>query len=858
MSAKPEQDGFPDHRDLVLQARADRLVGFAEELQEWVGRHARARREGTYPIRASDEFQLLRLRRLASNLWNSTKVPVASAVYGASQVGKSLFMGRVLEPADQRDTPLGKSDKLAPDAYIRELSFRDDLNPQAGSKEATALVTRFTTQERFDPEALPEYPVKVRALSRAEWIRVLARGFRSESPQREDIVWEEGQMRNLFENASKSHGAEETNREWQMDLVDAYAFMRAIDRRQYQLDESLFNSFLSQYPLKEQGYVEVAGRLFWDSGLAGRETFANITSIFNDVNRFLQKISAHGRDGILVHWGAVKFLLDSQRSKEHAVSSSRWKKQMRWTDFTAGFKDGWYVIDYREGAGGPEDDLAIIQSAMLEMIIPVVPHRLNSDWRDVIKQMDVLDLPGMRSSGGDSQGKDNLAKDLDQKMALVKRGKVFYLIERYIEERQVQTLLMLVRGGNLEVRQLLKQYVDKWGQTRYGEENWPKKVDDPHPALFIGMTGIDEEFRNRPAFDNNDLYNHRLTELVSETLTEVMTDFGGAGRPFTNVYPIRYPGSWDAAESEWNADPQRKWDAAGKAFVTSSQVQRYVADPERRWQAAMRDNDGGLTLISQGFLGCTSSLQKQDSLEHQLKTVSQEVRNLAQAWYVDPNTNLDREKRMGLARKVIAWLEHEEYVYERVHALQHSLCFEVGHAMDLAEFAEPVRRGTRRGSVEDRFPDFLQEVLKQWATQDAPERWQKYTEGRNVGAPWLDADDFGAFARYLWDYLRTEAVFRELSNRLLSVVTLQIDDQGARRHARREYVLLVLNDYVLNPGPSPAPLETVASNDLDLDLMEPFVRRWRGRLPQALASAAGQHTEIPSGNDELHQILTAT
>lgn len=103
------------------------------------------------------------MRRLASNLCRSADVPVAAAVYGASQVGKSLFMGRVLEPADELDSPLGQNDQLPPPSYIRELSFQWDINPQCGSNEATALVTRFTTKERFDKEALPEYPVKVRA-----------------------------------------------------------------------------------------------------------------------------------------------------------------------------------------------------------------------------------------------------------------------------------------------------------------------------------------------------------------------------------------------------------------------------------------------------------------------------------------------------------------------------------------------------------------------------------------------------------------------------------------------------------------------------------------------------------------------
>src|SRR6185295_13472166 len=180
-----------------------------------------------------------------------------------------------------------------------------------------------------------------------------------------------------------------------------------------------------------------------------------------------------------------KFLLDSQRATIQDSPQSAWKQQVAWTDLKDGFKDGWYVIDYEPGGRGPTEDQAIIQSAMLELILPVVPHRLKSDWREVIQRMDLLDLPGMRASGSDSEGGATSIETIPEKMNVVKRGKVFYLIDRYLEERQVQTLLLLIRYGNLDVRQLLKEYVDEWGRARYGDDEWPRKVVTAQPALFI-------------------------------------------------------------------------------------------------------------------------------------------------------------------------------------------------------------------------------------------------------------------------------------------------------------------------------------------------------------------------------------
>ena len=843
--------GFPDDRDRELQRMAERTGQIADDLVEWAGKHVASRQESDYAVSPDEEFSLYRLRRLASNLWRSANVPVAAAVYGPSQVGKSLFVGRVLEPAAEGDTPLGKCDQLGPPGYIRNLSFHYDINPQAGAKEATALVTRFTTKERFDEKALPEYPVKVRALTRAEWLRVLARGYRSECQQDEDAAWRESQIRDLFDAVSRDHAGDAVDRDWRMDLLDVYAYLRHLDHLRYEVSESMFNSFLSQYPLTESGYVEIAGRMFWNHG-----KYPELTALFNDVCRFLRKITRDGRDGILVHWAALRFLLDSQRSAAHDSEKSLWQQRVAWQDLRDDFKDGWYVLDYAPGGRGPSEDLAIIQAAMLEMIIPVVPHRLSDDWKSVILKMDILDLPGMRAGGGgDARGGASALDNVDRKMNVVKRGKVFYLIDRYIEERQVQTLLLLVRGLNLEVRSLLKEYVDKWGRARYGDDVWPHNVVTSQPALFIGMTGVDEEFKDREL--NRALYDNRLKELVDATFFEVMTHFGG--QPFTNVYPIRYPGTWDWDEStRCNSPWSKNWDKAGEAFVESPMVRTYVSEPVKKWEVAMRDGDGGLSLISRGFVGCTDSTQKQETLDSQIRRIRQDLKNLAERWFCDPDANKDRETRLAAAARVLRWLDDPEWVYERVHALRAALCFEEGDAMEVAEFPEmrSARSRTRPESLEQRFPKFLKEFLNTWARELAVKRWREHTERNANGSVWLPFEDFSLLARYLCDYLCCEAVFRDLQTRLLEVLSLKIRDAGDRRHAQREYIRVILNDFVMNPGPDDEPAKAAdTDDDRDFGLMKPFIRRWRSRLPEALAAAAGAHQQIPSGNDELQQLL---
>jgi len=853
---------FPDDRDRELKKKSYEVLGLADDLFDWVGEHNGKRIEDDLGvIRTNDEFRLLTLRRKAASLYRSSQVPVAAAVYGASQVGKSLFVGRVIQPQDPQFSPLGRDEKVGPPAYEPKLSFEYDLNPNLGSNEATALVTRFTTKDRFEQEALQEFPVMVRAVSRSEWLRILALGFRSECEMPATQKWEDADLEGLFEEVASNHSGEEVDRHWRMDLLDVYSYLKRVDPLRYYSGESTFNGLLSRYALDETGYTEIAARLCWNG-------WSDISELFSRICRFLEMLAKTEKPGILAHWAAVRFLLDSQRLPEHNNSKSRVFPSVAWNDITDRVEGGWYVLDYQPGQGPPKEDLATIQSAMLEMVIPVIPDRLTAEWRHVIEQIDILDIPGMRATGGDliTELKEDSKERISQEMSIVKRGKVFYLFDRYIEELQAQSLLMLFRYGNLEVRGLLKGYVEKWGQSLYGKENWPekgpKKVRDNPPALFFGMTGIDEEFgKGEPDRDpQKDMYNKRL-EVLEDTFIEIMTDFSGPGRPFRNVYPIRYPGTWDfdAAKRQISEAGDEKWVNAGKEFLASDKVKTYVERAEQKWQAAMRDGDGGASLIAEAFRKTTSALRKQEELNKNIDQTHDELLQLAKGWVVDPNTNLDRERRLKLAEQVLDWFAKDnQMIFHRVQALEQSLCFQPGDVFYLADVADI--HAASQNPLEDleaRFSEDLESFLRDWGTEWAPGRWQEYLGWCGDGNGWLEPETFGNLSRYLADYLCSPEVFEELKDRLLKVVSLRVRDEGAKRQARRKFVRLVLNDYVMNPGPSKAPInKDVDFSDLpDYGLMTTFVRRWMTRLPEALAAGGGENVGIPQGNDELFELL---
>ena len=848
--------GFPDQRDRNLIRAAEQVENLATDLCDWLSQFNSARRAAELaPVAESDEFEILQLRRLAGSLYTSSKVPVAAAVYGPSQVGKSLFVGQVLKPHSENFCPIGGDETLGEPAYYKELSFDTDLNPQCGSNEATALVTRFTTKDRIGASVSPDYPVMVRALTRVEWLRVLARGFHVECKTPE-ATWTQGELETLFEDLGRDYDGKQVDRKWRMDLLDAYWYMRKVDVRGFRAKESVLNGLLSRYPLTEEGYIAAAASLFWSN-------WQSLTNMFIKINNFLQRITLGDHDpAIFTHWAGVRFLLDSQRAKVHQRRTSHIKSFQRvdWADMYLVEMEKYFVLDYRPGSGGGNEELETIQGGMLELAMPVLPHRLNDDWRRVIEHMDFLDIPGMRAGrAGAEKGKRVDADTLEEQMEIIKRGKVAYLFERYTEELQIQTLLLLSRGGNLEVAAQMVHHIDKWGKTRYGEKIWPLRVADPVPALFVGMTGIDEEFRNRQEYADKGLYNNRLDQLV-DALKTVMNDFGGRGKAFRNVYPIRYPGTWDTTEDQRQSEDPEKWARAKKAFLESEMVKQYMDNREQRWDTAMRDDDGGLSLISAGIRGVTTADEKQNQLQKRIQEVRNRLTQLSRDWIVDPDANIDREKRLAAAKKVVQWLlANEEMVYYRVHALRQSLCVEDGDELQLADCVDTQSR--RHG---DPLPKQLRNFLHEWATVAVPRRWEEYCNTHKLGEPGLDPNDVNSFTRYLRDYLLTEKVLDELIDELSPVVHLKTRDEAARRRARRKYVRIILNDFMMNPGSSMTAIESAEDTDKGAEdkegyrrfgLMATFIERWATRLPPALALGAGEHVKLPPGNSELMAIL---
>ncbi len=278
----------------------------------------------------------------------------------------------------------------------------------------------------------------------------------------------------------------------------------------------------------------------------------------------------------------------------------------------------------------------------------------------------------------------------------------------------------------------------------------------------------------------------------------------------------------------------------------------------------MEDDDGGQSLIAAGIRAVTSADAKQNQLQKELVEVQNRLLQLSRGWVVDPDTNLDREKRLAAAKKV------HRLARRRRSRRSTTACTPCRNrcASPTARRCSFPTAATRRAAARgDPLPRQLHNFLHEWATVAVPKRFEAYCNAPQGGRA-LAGSQRRQRLRPLSSRLSLHGEgVRRVGGRVQPVVNLKTRDEAARRRARRKYVRIILNDYVLNPGPSQAPLpldEAVAagrqrsSAEQDFSrfgLMASFVERWAKRLPQALALGAGEHVKLPPGNGALIHIL---
>ena len=340
--------------------------------------------------------------------------------------------------------PWAATSSYGPPAYYKDLSFDNDLNPQCGSHEATALVTRFTTKDRIAASVSPDYPVMVRALTRAEWLRVLARGFHAECKTPAISPGSRASWRSCSSELGRELSRPgQVDRQWRMDLLDAFSYMRSVDRRGFPAKEAILSGLMSPLPAV-RGRLHRRGR----RAVLGQLAVADATCSCASTTSWSGITLGAARSGDL-HALGRRAVPAGQPAGEGPRAAARRSVSPASIGATSTSRERERLV--RPGvparaAAAATRSWRPSRPACWNWSMPGAPpppqRRLaQGDRADGLPRHS---RHAGRCAGGVEQGKRTSADTLEEQMEIVKRGKVAYLFERYTDELQIQTLLLLL------------------------------------------------------------------------------------------------------------------------------------------------------------------------------------------------------------------------------------------------------------------------------------------------------------------------------------------------------------------------------------------------------------------------------
>jgi len=813
----------------------EHILNSAKSFDDWIAKFTPQRKSPRYrlPSMLSDNIRN-RCRELR-NLNSAAKTPVSMAVYGASQSGKSLFVGRLLEGKNSSGSVLGtprEKDECA-------LDFLEDLNPR-DAVEATAVVTRFTLGEKFDLDACIEgYPVAGKLLNRSDLLKSVARGFKGECDAREE--WSEDSVEDLLENKLYcDYAATSVDTDWRLDICEAHRFL-VLDYkdRNITIPEDALAELLRRYPLTDAGYIELCCHFFW-------EDWRPLSFLFKDLLTLRGELGA-GSDHIYMSWEVVPYILNSRAPKER-VKSSHLSASL-WSDFGVSCHDGKVVL----GRSAKGISLRNIQGLICELIIPLKGERLAEGVLNLFNKADVLDIPGAVQDAGRSRmtWEEFESKRENGEMPeyeILKRGRVGYLFEKYAEEKQISTLLYMQKWGPYQAKSEIGPQLDKWGKAIYGD-SWPKNVNtDAKNNLVIAMTQID-----LPGFWKTEPDKAKFEAVIREELVSnlsgFMLNYGGDALPFSDVYILRHPGKTDKNPAFETKEAENGW---RDAFTSSPVVQKHVKNTGKRWDAAFGE-DGGLGALLDSLTMAIDGEAHRRRLETELYRHQTALVSEMQRFHVDTSGQCEVKRIKNVVDELIGWFESDVDGWR-------SKFFREAMTCDPSLISGALSDASDNGAQECNalipqtvdYQAVVRIILERW---ESSRRWGdmlKKCKDSNV-----KEDVFISFSGYLKDYLY------QCHATDLAVVIENLSEghivESPSKYRFETYSGIVFDDYLVTPGPREEIQDfIIPPADSSYAFVSAIPDRYRRILLPRLSRMLGDDVlNPPPGNAELGGLIAS-
>jgi hypothetical protein len=582
--------------------------------------------------------ELKRIKRHLKRYSEAINKRPAIAIFGQSQVGKSYLVSNLTKQPEAYSLLVkipGTGD---------EIDFIKNINPPGGGKEATGLVTRFTTADTYQDGWKP---FELKMFTQADIVNVIANGYLSDithyvySIDREKIQKKISEL-SLKKDKSIQPGFSE-------DDV-------------YNIKEYLFDRFRDHFLIKDLNSIN-----FWD-----------------DLAKLIPYINPAQRWEILEFiWGQQSFFTNLFKELTQGLSQIKFKKSVR-TDIDALTPQSDTILDVerlrelyksKENKKTPvklyegnelltEMDRSILSALTAEVIMPLSDQTAEHPQRQFLKEADVLDFPGARSR---QQIPENTfaEKNNEDKLLVFLRGKVAYLFDNYNTNFEVSTLMFCMDNKQPEVTDLPKFLYD-WISKVHGNSAEKREERERHletlvqqseieriiPLLVI-LTKFNIELQGNPATEQEgDLKAHdakwsarigaNFADQMSISVSDPWIDKWNLKGPFKNVFPLRDP-KWskavyegfDSNGKETGIRPEyvQKMADMQKSWTNHPDVIKHFHNPLEAWKNVTELNKSGLDYIVKYLTPTCDPIIKNEQIKGRIEELIIELKNLLASFY---------------------------------------------------------------------------------------------------------------------------------------------------------------------------------------------------------------------------------
>jgi len=609
-------------------ATVDQVIQYAAAVTEaardgaaWWTAHQQgaARSDG----RNSAQAQVFRrLARRAERLRIAAARPLCVAVFGASQAGKSYLVSSL---ATSGGLP------LVAQYGAHALNFLRDMNPQ-GDKEATGLVTRFTTKP---PVAPPQFPIPVRLLSQTDiakiFVNAYAEDFKLDEPKPIDQV----ALAALFTRLEALAGPVPVAGMTTDDIEEM---------REYCEQSFRNNALLSEL-----------GTAYW-------------TRAAELVPRLPARLRAEALSPL---WGGAEALTRVAATLIGALEQIGFP-DIAFCDIEAlqpreqGILNADTVFAVATGGRGlvrvqgTNGTVAALDKAHLAALVAELTFPLPTTPWDFFDSTDLLDFPGARSR--ELVPRLDLLDDPTLLGRVFLRGKVAYLFQRYNAEQEIAAMLLCVGPSNNEV-QTLPEMVDGWIRQTIGAT--PAERRTQRNSLFFVLTKFDSEFVEKEGEDVAS--GQRWTTRLQASLLDFFGKFHDwptqwDDKPFNNISWLRSTAVGFDKVFDYTAEPKQEVLAPRAAaflasrraaFLANPSVRVHFSEPEAAWDAGLSANDGGIALLASRLRPVCDPALKAEQIKGRLLALARDIDGQLRPLFHDGDMAAELERARARSKAVV-------------------------------------------------------------------------------------------------------------------------------------------------------------------------------------------------------------